>query len=173
MGASCKLWTAENLAAASSKIKGTACDISDLNTQFTAAKKNCTSAFGACRKVEDKVGSAIDACSSSNTEASLKAAIAQGVTNKALADQVVAMAASTVNSSRYGRSMRSNSSCGDFATGVSSAASQVSSSPLLSSLASILSALLNTTVAACSTDESASLSSASTSMTTSAAKIVV
>ena len=57
--ASCKLWTAENLAAASSKIKGTACDISDLNTQFTAAKKNCTSAFGACRKVEDKVAKSI------------------------------------------------------------------------------------------------------------------
>ena len=35
-----------------------------------------------------QVGSAIDACSSSNTEASLKAAIAQGVANKALADQV-------------------------------------------------------------------------------------
>ena len=37
-----------------------------------------------------QVGTAIDACSSSNTEASLKAAIAQGVTNKALADQVPA-----------------------------------------------------------------------------------
>ena len=39
-------------------------------------------------KYISQVGSAIDACSSSNTEASLKAAIAQGVTNKALADQV-------------------------------------------------------------------------------------
>ena len=53
--ASCQLWTAESLATAASKIKGTACDISELNTKFTAAKKNCTSAFGACRKLEDKV----------------------------------------------------------------------------------------------------------------------
>ena len=53
--ASCELWTSESLSAASSKIKATACDISDLNTKFTAAKKNCTNAFGACRKFEDKV----------------------------------------------------------------------------------------------------------------------
>ena len=39
-------------------------------------------------KYISQVGSAIDACSSSNTVASLKAAIAQGVANKALADQV-------------------------------------------------------------------------------------
>ena len=53
--ASCHLWTADELAMAASKIKGAACDISDLNTNFTMAKKNCTQAFGACRKVEDKV----------------------------------------------------------------------------------------------------------------------
>ena len=124
--------------------------------------------------------------------------------------KVVAMATSTANGTRwggyyggywgryrrtlrrYGRTLRSNSSCGDFATGVaitilissngdstyyiktktkslnplyknqdkdsshyitskvSSAASEVSASPLLSSLAAILSDLLNTTVANCS-----------------------
>ena len=56
--ASCQLWTADELAMAASKIKGAACDISDLNTNFTMAKKNCTQAFGACRKVEDKVAKA-------------------------------------------------------------------------------------------------------------------
>ena len=118
--ASCDLWTADSLAMAAAKIKGTACDISTLNMDFTAAKKNCTSAFGACRKLEDKVinsieprhflllltllitqrrsppsmammqvVSAIDACSAANTEASLKASIAQGVTNKDLSDQAI------------------------------------------------------------------------------------
>ena len=57
--ASCQLWTADELAMAASKIKGAACDISDLNTNFTMAKKNCTQAFGACRKVEDKVTKAV------------------------------------------------------------------------------------------------------------------
>ena len=36
-----------------------------------------------------QVVSAIDACSAANTEASLKASIAQGVTNKDLSDQVI------------------------------------------------------------------------------------
>ena len=53
--ASCQLWTSDELASAASKIKGSACDISQLNTNFTMAKKSCTQAFGACRKVEDKV----------------------------------------------------------------------------------------------------------------------
>ena len=56
--ASCQLWTADEIAMAASKIKGAACDISELNTNFTMAKKNCTQAFGACRKVEDKVSKA-------------------------------------------------------------------------------------------------------------------
>ena len=58
--ASCDLWTADSLAMAAAKIKGTACDISTLNMDFTAAKKNCTSAFGACRKLEDKVINSIE-----------------------------------------------------------------------------------------------------------------
>ena len=53
--ASCELWTDAALAMAAVDIKGSTCDISDLNTMFTAAKKNCTSAFGACRKLEDMV----------------------------------------------------------------------------------------------------------------------
>ena len=53
--ASCDLWTADSLAMAAAKIKGTACDISTLNMDFTAAKKNCTSASGACRKIEDQL----------------------------------------------------------------------------------------------------------------------
>merc|ERR1719192_1047165 len=104
--ASCDLWTADSLAMAAAKIKGTACDISSLSKEFTAAKKNCTSAFGACRKLEDKVVSAIDACSAANTEASLKASIAQGVTNKDLSDQVVAMAASKASSATTTASMK-------------------------------------------------------------------
>ena len=36
-----------------------------------------------------QVVSAIDACSAANTEASLKASIAQGVTNKDLSDQAI------------------------------------------------------------------------------------
>merc|ERR1719220_501288 len=154
----CTCWTSAELAAAKDAISGAGvCDISDDNKLMTAAKKACTTAFGACRKLEDTVSPALSACSPSNSVTKLTAAITQGTKNKAAAQGLKTKVASAASARAAG-----NYSCSAFITAVTAAIAQIEAAALSSGLETLLTDLSSSTVAACSTDEKTALTATST-----------
>ena len=81
--AACLIWESEKLANMSAMLKG--CSLKDTEWAHTAAKKACTGNFSFCRQEEDKVSKLVAACSASNSEEKVTAAIAQGKKNEAAA----------------------------------------------------------------------------------------
>lgn len=154
----CTCWTSAELSAAKDAISGSGvCDISGDNKLMTAAKKACTTAFGACRKLEDTVSPALSACSPSNTVTKLTAAITQGTKNKAAAQGLKTKVASAASARAAG-----NYSCSAFTTAVTAAIAQIEAAALSSGLETLLTDLSSSTVAACSTDEKTALTATST-----------
>merc|ERR1740123_1604294 len=80
---SCVIWESTELATMSAEV--TACDLKDHEKEHTDAKKACKKKFSTCRQEEDKVSKLVSACSASNTEEKVTAAIAQGKKNEAAA----------------------------------------------------------------------------------------
>merc|ERR550532_3442011 len=62
------------------------CSLKDTEWAHTAAKKACTGNFSFCRQEEDEVSKLVHACSASNSEEKVTAAIAQGKKNEAAAN---------------------------------------------------------------------------------------
>merc|ERR1739848_202172 len=68
----CTCWKDSNLMATAEKVKK--CDISKENKKVTAAHKQCTRNFSACKKIEDSAVTYIFACSQSADDLKVKAA---------------------------------------------------------------------------------------------------
>merc|ERR1712168_1178591 len=72
MGEACTCWMDSTLMATADKVKN--CDISMENKAVTAAHKQCTGNFSACKKIEDSTVTYIFACSQSADDLKVKAA---------------------------------------------------------------------------------------------------
>jgi len=148
--AACACWTNSSLASMANIVKK--CDISADNKAMTKAKKNCTTAFGKCRKVEDSVSLTLSACSPANTKTRATADIKQGLKNKAAAAKASAKinetAAASNASSRHG-----GIPCSGFITIVKDATQEILRAPLLGALETKLLAVVSTTVITCSSTE--------------------
>lgn len=159
----CALWVADDVASASLALTAdfAKCDLSTINAEFTAAKKDCVAAFGACRKIEDTVSATISACSPANSKANVLAAITAGVANKEAAaklSQKVAALAGAGNSARQAE----NITCMDFAAEVIVAATSISLAPLSVGLQQTLLDLVAMVVSPCTDTEAIELSAAET-----------
>ena len=163
----CACWTNSTLETQVAEVKK--CDISDDNKAMTKAKKQCTSAFGKCRKVEDSVSESLSACSPANTKSRATADIKQGLKNKAAVKKATEKINSTASSSTSRQA--ASITCAVFTTNVISATAEILRAPLLKGVETVLLALASATVATCSSAEKTNLLSLSVNMTNTAVNI--
>merc|ERR1712168_333153 len=169
----CTCWMDSTLMATAEKVKK--CDISQENKKVTAAHKQCTGNFSACKKVEDTAVTYIFACSQSADELKVKAA-----QTKKNADALEA--AKTKTSTLAGNSTGRNtvirkratsvSTCGDFVSlsaKLLTAADEAPSSSAVETMAKILSAVSDTL--SCSTSEKSTLTIQVTTYTQTITKV--
>jgi len=164
----CACWTNSSLASMSNIVKK--CDISADNKAMTKAKKNCTTAFGKCRKVEDSVSLTLSACSPANTKTRATADIKQGLKNKAAATE----ASKKINETAAAGNATSRQGgipCAGFITDVKGATQEILRAPLLEGLETKLKALASATVITCSSTEVTTLYTLSVEMDKTAAAI--
>merc|ERR1719250_496485 len=111
----CTCWMDSTLMATAEKVKK--CDISKENKKVTAAHKECTGNFSACKKIEDSAVTYIFACSQSADDLKVKAAQTK---NNADALEKAKTKTSTLAGNSTGRNTvirkraTSVSTCGDF-----------------------------------------------------------
>merc|ERR1712038_1193675 len=163
----CACWTNSTLETSVAVVKK--CDISDDNKAMTKAKKQCTTAFGKCRKVEDSVSEALSACSPANTKSRATADIKQGLKNKA----AVTKATEKINATASNSTSRQAASmtCAVFTTSVISATAEILRAPLLKGVETVLLALASATVATCTSAEKTKLFTLSVEMDKTAVNI--
>ena len=156
----CTCWTNSTLEFSANAVKK--CDISDDNKNMTAAKKQCTTAFGKCRKIEDSVSLALSACSPANTKSRATADIKQGLKNKA----AVTKATAKINATASNSTSRAAASiaCAVFITDIKSATAEILRAPLLAGTETVLLALVDVTVSACSSEDKTTLFTLSVEM---------
>jgi len=156
----CTCWTNSTLEFSANAVKK--CDISEDNKKMTKAKKQCTTAFGKCRKIEDSVSLALSACSPANTKSRATADIKQGLKNKA----AVTKATAKVNATASNSTSRAAASiaCAVFITDIKSATAEILRAPLLAGTETVLLALVGVTVATCSSEQKTKLFTLSVEM---------
>merc|ERR1719477_184341 len=156
----CTCWTNSTLEFSANAVKK--CDIKDDNKKMTEAKKECTTAFGKCRKIEDSVSLALSACSPANTKSRATADIKQGLKNKA----AVAKATAKINATASNSTSRAAASiaCAVFITDIKSATAEILRAPLLAGTETVLLALVGVTVATCSSEDKTTLFTLSVEM---------
>ena len=173
--AGCLIWESEKLANMSAMLKD--CSLKETEWAHTAAKKACTGNFSFCRQEEDKVSKLVSACSASNSEEKVTAAIAQGKKNEAAATALSTKVNTTlgITRTRTGTiaSRSTDVTCADFATKVAEVSIHVTTAPLLANLETLLTALAESTVAACSDDDKSNLGKASTTFLSSTESITL
>merc|ERR1719477_187616 len=163
----CTCWTNSTLEFSANAVKK--CDISNDNKNMTAAKKQCTTAFGKCRKIEDSVSLALSACSPANTKSRATADIKQGLKNKAAVTKATAKINGTASNSTSRQA--ASITCAVFTTNVISATAEILRAPLLKGVETVLLALVSATVATCSSAEKTNLLTLSVNMTNTAVNI--
>merc|ERR1712121_458575 len=157
----CTCWMDSTLMATAEKVKK--CDISQENKKVTAAHKQCTGNFSACKKVEDTAVTYIFACSQSADELKVKAAQTKTSTlagNSTGRNTVIRKRATSV------------STCGDFVSlsaKLLTAADEAPSSSAVETMAKILSAVSDTL--SCSTSEKSTLTIQVTTYTQTITKV--
>jgi len=159
----CTCWTNSTLEFSANAVKK--CDISDDNKNMTAAKKQCTTAFGKCRKIEDSVSLALSACSPANTKSRATADIKQGLKNKAAVTKATAKINATASNSTSRAAQGIHSiTCAVFITDIKSATAEILRAPLLAGTETVLLALVGVTVATCSSEDKTTLFTLSVEM---------
>ena len=169
----CTCWMDSTLMATAEKVKK--CDISEENKKVTAAHKQCTGNFSACKKIEDSAVTYIFACSQSADDLKVKAA-----QTKKNADALEA--AKTKTSTLAGNSTGRNtvirkratsvSTCSDFVSlsaKLLTAADEAPSSSAVETMAKILSAVSD--ALSCSTSEKSTLTVQVTTYTQTITKV--
>merc|ERR1719477_204628 len=159
----CACWTNSTLETQVAEVKK--CDISDDNKAMTKAKKECTSAFGKCRKVEDSVSESLSACSPANTKSRATADIKQGLKNKAAVTKATAKINATASNSTSRATQGIHSiTCAVFITDIKAATAEILRAPLLAGTETVLLALVGVTVATCSSEDKTTLFTLSVEM---------
>merc|ERR1712212_228026 len=169
----CTCWMDSTLMATADKVKK--CDISEENKKVTAAHKQCTGNFSACKKMEDSAVTYIFACSQSADDLKVKAA-----QTKKNSDALEA--AKTKTSTLAGNSTGRNtvirkratsvSTCSDFVSlsaKLLTAADEAPSSSAVETMAKILSAVSDSL--SCSTSEKSTLTVQVTTYTQTITKV--
>merc|ERR1712025_437623 len=169
----CTCWMDADLMAVAEKVKN--CDISKENKKVTAAHKECTGNFSACKKIEDSAVTYIFACSQSADALKVKAA--QTKKNVAALE-----AAKTKTGTLAGNSTGRNtvirkratsvSTCGDFVSlsaKLLAAADEAPTSSLVETMAKILSAVSDSL--SCSNAEKSTLTVQVTTYTQTISKV--
>merc|ERR1711913_162489 len=169
----CTCWMDSSLKATAEKVK--TCDIATENKKVTAAHKQCTGNFSACKKIEDTAVTYIFACSQSANDLKVKAA--QTKKNVDALDAAKTKT-STLAGSSSGRSTvirkraTSVSTCSDFVTlsaKLLTAADEAPTSSAVETMAKILSAVSDTL--SCSTAEKSTLTVQVTTYTQTISKV--
>ena len=169
----CTCWMDSTLMATAEKVKK--CDISEENKKVTAAHKQCTGNFSACKKIEDSAVTYIFACSQSANDLKVKAAQTK---NNADALEKAKTKTSTLAGNSTGRNTvirkraTSVSTCGDFVSlsaKLLTAAEEAPSSSAVETMAKILSAVSDTL--SCSTSEKSTLTVQVTTYTQTISKV--
>merc|ERR1719250_106408 len=169
----CTCWMDSTLMATAEKVKK--CDISKENKKVTAAHKECTGNFSACKKIEDSAVTYIFACSQSADDLKVKAAQTK---NNADALEKAKTKTSTLAGSSTGRNTvirkraTSVSTCGDFVSlsaKLLTSAEEAPSSSAVETMAKILSAVSDTL--SCSTSEKSTLTVQVTTYTQTISKV--
>jgi len=155
----CTCWMDSTLMATADKVKN--CDISTENKAVTAAHKQCTGNFSACKKIEDSAVTYIFACSQSADDLKVKAAQTK---KNADALEAAKTKTSTLAGNSTGRSTvirkraTSVSTCSDFVSmsaKLLAAADEAPSSSAVETMAKMLSAVSD--ALSCSTNEKSTL----------------
>merc|ERR1711997_383936 len=128
----CSCWTSTDLDAVVQKAK--LCKASDEAKAISEALKNCTEAFGKCRKFEDDANTAISACSSDSSKLTEKATTlkANSAAVTAAKDKVATLTSSTR------RLTRTASTCAEvitYATELAAMAKAFPASPMIETTA--------------------------------------
>merc|ERR1712179_582913 len=169
----CTCWMDSTLMATAEKVKK--CDISTENKKVTAAHKQCTGNFSACKKIEDSAVTYIFACSQSADDLKVKAAQTKKNAN---ALEAAKNKTSTLAGSSSGRSTvirkraTSVSTCSDFVSlsaKLLTAADEAPSSSAVETMAKILSAVSD--ALSCSTSEKTTLTVQVTTYTQTISKV--
>jgi len=169
----CTCWMDSTLMATAEKVKK--CDISTENKKVTAAHKQCTGNFSACKKIEDSAVTYIFACSQSADDLKVKAAQTKKNAN---ALEAAKTKTSTLAGNSTGRSTvirkraTSVSTCSDFVSlsaKLLTAADEAPSSSAVETMAKILSAVSD--ALSCSTSEKTTLTVQVTTYTQTISKV--
>jgi len=142
----CTCWESSNFTKTATAVKK--CDLKDDNQKMTWAKKNCTAAFGKCRKLEDDVSTALSACSPLNSKTRVVAAIKQGLKNIAAAAKVQTKLNTTAATRQAG-----SLTCAAFLALAKVAKESMLQAPLLKGTEDKMTTLINAVVASCSATE--------------------
>lgn len=167
----CTCWNNANLETLANKL--TACNLATSNNEFTKTKNTCTSAFGACRSLQDEASQAIDNCQKS--VAAVEAKIASVTKTKDALVSLKAGATAIANQARQSRTLRSIMSkaisCSGYVSSIKTAVINAEINPSKADSSTAITALVNQNVAACTADEKTSLKSLLTTIDSTIAKI--
>merc|ERR1712095_216939 len=169
----CTCWMDADLMAVAEKVKN--CDISKENKKVTAAHKECTGNFSACKKIEDSAVTYIFACSQSADALKVKAAQTKKNVNalEAAKTKTGTLAGnSTGRNTVIRKRATSVSTCGDFVSlsaKLLTAADAAPTSSTVETMAKILSAVSD--ALSCSTSEKSTLTVQVTTYTQTISKV--
>merc|ERR1711881_604443 len=169
----CTCWMDADLMAVAEKVKK--CDISKENKKVTAAHKQCTGNFSACKKIEDSAVTYIFACSQSANDLKVKAAQTKKNVDalEAAKTKTGTLAGnSTGRNTVIRKRATSVSTCGDFdslSAKLLAAADEAPTSSLVETMAKILSAVSDSL--SCSTNEKSTLTVQVTTYTQTITKV--
>lgn len=169
----CTCWMDADLMAVAEKVKK--CDISKENKKVTAAHKQCTGNFSACKKIEDSAVTYIFACSQSANDLKVKAAQTKKNVDalEAAKTKTGTLAGnSTGRNTVIRKRATSVSTCGDFVSlsaKLLAAADEAPTSSLVETMAKILSAVSDSL--SCSTNEKSTLTVQVTTYTQTITKV--
>merc|ERR1719400_2165992 len=159
----CYCWTHNNLTADIDELK--TCKANKESAAITAALKNCTAAFGKCRKYEDDAHAALSACASDSSKLTQKAAnlAANNASMTAAKEKMSGLATSRQDWNLVAAARADVSSCADIITTSQTIAKHANNFPQSPKIATyamkIVAAVVN-----CTTDEKALLQVEVTSM---------
>merc|ERR1712183_90901 len=160
----CYCWTHNTLNHSIDELK--TCKANKEASAITAALKNCTTAFGVCRKYEDDAQSALASCSSDSSKLTKKAAnlAANNASMTAAKEKMNSLATSrSVGGGDGGRAAGDISSCTDIITISQTIVKHANNFPQSPKIATYANKLVAATVT-CTTEEKTSLAAEVTSM---------
>jgi len=166
----CYCWTHNKLNGTIDELK--TCKANKEAAAITAALKNCTSAFGVCRKYEDAASTALSSCASDSSKLTKKAAnLAKNNASMTAAKAKMASLAGNGSRALHGDG-RTAASCGEIIT-ISQTIVKITNQNPQSPKISTYAVKISSATVTCTTTEKASLLTEVTSMETAIASVSI